>query len=763
MLLAKRTRRQGSAGPPRYGEPLPAPHPARLRWVSASLRVGAASCGACVWAYWWVNFSGVSPQWALGLWLIALLLFALAFFSPWSVPRPTRVTAWAAIIVAVLMLPRSLSLSTAPYNVTLDEVVHPVCGLEMLRQHPWDIASGTSSYFGTPFLTQALQAWPCLVLAPLFGARLATVILAFASLLSTYALAARLFGAAAGLGALVVLACSYWHMAYSRMAYPYMQPMLLVPLALHVSIRGVLERHRFLQFLGGVLLGTSLLVYTPARIVIPLFLGWFLHVLIRRSLRPRQALAAVAAITLGAALAVSPYVRQHGVQGMWARYRYTSVGPAGPLYQVSTGTWTAAAERQVLANQFQTAARAYYAPGALMAVSDFSPAPLLDPVSLALCLIGAGMALLRLRDSRCFLLVLWIAATFVVAQVLTDVPASAYRAAPVLPALAISAGFALSRIVTAVRSRWPAAGRPLPGAAALLALVALILPSNLRALDRYATGGRTSPWVQMARLIGAGSPAAVYYITSSAPTATHDIFRFLADGRTMRDVPSLMDILGSDVDDKRDAVFVLDPGMAAAAAAIWRCYPAATLVTAPSPPGAKPVVGMFVPQPAVAAGRGCMPSAHGPGLWARYFTGDSWDGTVVRERAEDWPPRWTTQEDTLRFGSVEWSGSLRVPVSGEYHFHLIASGPLDSAEIGEHLLIPAEHNASAFFQAGMYSIRIRCRTMPGALCWLVWGPPGGDFDGIPPQFLMPSLDTASGALCGNAADTDVSGRMGIVQ
>jgi 4-amino-4-deoxy-L-arabinose transferase-like glycosyltransferase len=642
----------------------------------------------------------------------------------------------AALIVALLTLPRLLSLENAPYHVALDEAIHPLYGLEMLRQRPWDIAAGTSWYFGTPFLTQALQAWPCLVFEPLFGARLASLILGLASLVSTYALAGRMFGNRTAVVAVTVLACSYWHIAYSRMAHPYMEAILMLTLVLHVLLFGVAERNRFLQFIAGVLLAASLLVYTPARVVIPILILWLAHGLLVRCVRIGEAAADAAAIALGAAIFLSPYLHAQGVRGILARYQETTMGAQGPLHLLIAIGWTSPAAMRVLATQLQTAVRVYYTGGAWMAVDDWAPAALLDPVSLALALMGLGIAAAGLRDSNRFLLVVWIAITFISGQLLTDVPRAAYRAAPLLPALAICAGLAVNQLASALR-RWQPAQNRYVEISGLLVLVALVLPFNLAALNAYLRAHSRDPGTGMARLIGAGGTAPIYYLVASGSMASFPPLQLLSSGRSVRDVASLMDTLGTEIEPKRDAVFVLDPGMAAAATAIRRCYPGAMPISGPYPPGPQPVLGWSVSQPAIAAGRNCAVAPDGPGLRARYFSDENWDGELRRERVEDWPVHWITTEEAKRFRSIEWSGWLRLPISGEYRFQFLTGGTRGSASVGEQLHIDPEANAGARFDEGRYPVRLRCQTRPGALCWLRWAPPGGEFDAIPSELFSP--------------------------
>lgn len=701
-----------------------------LRWLSAMLGTG-------VWVYWWTAATRHAPPQVLFFaWLASLVLWGLALFSAWSVPRPTWATAYAVVVIALLTLPRSLSLGEAPYRVTLDEANDAFFGLQMLRQRPWEIVSGASVFFDHPYLTQGLLAWPCLFLEPLFGARLASLLLALASLASTYVLAHRMFGARAAVVAVTVLACSYWHMANSRMAYPYMEPVLMLPLVLHLLLFGVSERNRFVQFLGGALLGASLLVYTPARIVIPISVLWFGHRLLGRKETLRESVVAGAVIALGAAIFLSPYLQAHGMRTVTGRFEIAAIGEQAPLHLIRASGWTSPAAFRALSNQLRAAAGVYVAGGALMAVGDISRPPLLDPVSLTLALVGLAMAASRPRDSNRFLLVAWVAATFVLAQVITDVPTSAYRAAPLFPAVAICAGLAADRIANAAR-RWLPLAHPYLQIGALISLVAVILPPNLVALRTYLVDRSRDAGTAMVRLLGEGSVTPIYYRVSFVPMGDLLLSWFLAPGRTVRDVPNLMDWLGTEIDAKRDAVFVVDPSVAAASAVIRRCYPAAVTLTAPHQSGADPVLALRVSQYAITVGRDCTLPAQGPGLRARYYSGDNWDGEVQRERIEDWLIRRAGKEGE-RFGSVEWSGLLRLPVSGEYRFQLLTDGAPGMASIGSQIQLQPQGIGAAQFDRGEHPILLRCQMRKGNLCWLRWAPAGGgDFQAIPPEFLLP--------------------------
>jgi hypothetical protein len=668
------------------------------------------------------------------LWLAALLGWAVALFSRWPVASVGRGTVVCLCLVAVSLIPRMLSLLDLPYFLAYDEVIEPYNGLVALQEHPWEIMSGVASHFSQPYLTSVPQAFLYFLLEPLAAARSASLVQAIVSLLATYALAARLFDRRTATVALTLLACSYWHMVYSRLGYPYMQAMAMVPGTLYVLALGMDYRNRFLLFLGGCLLAASLLMYTPVRIVVPIAGVWIAHRAMTARWGWRETALTGAAIALGMAVTYTPHLHSYGAMDVLGRFHETTLSAPGPLTRLMEGGWEAA--RTVLAEQVGLALAPYYAGGANMAVGDFSPAPIVDRVTLAIGLLGCGLCMAHLVDSHRCLLVVWIAATFGLGQVLTDVPTSAYRAAPLLPALAIAGGLGVSRLLRAAE-RWQWPRQVVVRVMGWCALVALVLPPNLHALETYLNQRREGPGTGIGRLIGRGDPDTVYYIVAGLPIADLPMTRFLGPGRQIRDSLSLMDDLGQTIDPHHNAMFVLDPQLTDAAAAIRRCYPSAEHLHEPSGAPALPVIALHVSADAVAAGRNCTASPLGPGLRARYFSGAQWDGTVRLDRVEDWPLCF--RHDPAAFGSVEWSGRVRVPVAGTYGFQLYTSADaVAEAHIDGLDTLRNDETHAARLAAGAYPLTIRCR-LPAAdsFCWLRWRPPAGEIVAIPTQFLQP--------------------------
>jgi hypothetical protein len=695
--------------------------------------LGAA---AVTWGAWWWCIAEPEPRPVLlvSLWLATLLLCGLALYSRLRVRNPGQAGAAALAIIALGLIPRLWNLADAPYSIASDEAVHPLLGMRILNGDLWSLIAGVSSPFyivGSAYPTQLLQAWPILFSEPLFGARLASVTMSVVSLSGTYALARRLFGSGAALITLVLLVSSHWHIVFARTAHPYAQPIALLPWALYALLVGVEERNRLVQFVAGVLLALSLLVYTPARIAFPIVALWVVHRMVSRTLVVREAITMTLAVALGAAVFLSPYLHRAGVRSVFMHYQDAATGEDSPLTKIRAQGWGMAPG--ILWTQLRTSTSIYYVPEVFadFAPHDHSPAPLLDPVFLVLGVAGLCGAMWNVRDHRCFLLLAWIGLTLVLGQMLTDFgPRAAYRASPILPALAICGGWAAASAWSRARRRFGGT-RSWPDVAALVVLAAMVLPPNLYALQIYMMRREQDEIGAMARTIGRGAVDAVYHIVDGEPRAGHFAVELLAGKRELHDVTSLMDTLGRGIDESRPAVFVLSSEMAAALEAIRRCYPSAALNALAGGPE-PPVVTLSVSSAGVQSGRDCAVAEDGSGLLARY------SGGRAAERLEDWPVRfWRTQEP---FSSVEWTGSLLIPVAGTYGFQLLTGDGTGSAAIGSKIRLNGNQSGEESFSAGMHDLRIGCE--PGATqvgyCYLRWRPPGtGDYETIAPQFFLP--------------------------
>lgn len=689
---------------------------------------------------WRVRWHAEPSRELVSAWLIALACWQIALYRPvrW---RPGWSFVAAAAIIAVAMVPRLLWLSTVPWEVAGDEVIPAYYGLEMIRgSNPWDLLAGKAPEFfnprlGAPFVTQLIQGWPAAFTSPLLGARLASAILAALSLIGTYCLAARLCGRAVALVALVVLGCSHWHIAYSRMAYTIMQVMAIVPWALYAIEVGIGERNYGYLSIGGALLALTLFFYTPARVAIPIAGVWLIHAALCRRIEPRRIVPSFLAIGISALLLLTPFLRSRPAMTVFSRVQEVTLGRDDPISEIRANGLFAPETLAVLERQVGQAVNVYYRPGAIYGPHDYVKSPLLDPFSLGAALLGLAIALFSPRNNQRFLLLVWVGMTWALGQVLTDLPNAAYRASPLLPAAAIAAGLALTRIAEIACKPMPAMRNRVAGGIALVLLGMSIAPWNARALRTYFDAKRTkaSDMTAIGRAIESGPSDVDYRVVTGTPFATHFAVRYLAFDRITHHVPALSDVLGAGLGGDRDSLFVISPSQAGAAAAIRSCYPSAEPLALPAELSS--VGALRVSRAALEAGRGCATQNRAQGLLARYFTGPDWSGPVASERIEQWPVRF--RNDPHRYQSIEWSGSVEVERPGRYDVFLSMHQAEGSAELGP-VHLEAAGRRKQQLGRGTYPIRIRCRpTTPVGYCVVRWQLPGEPLTYIPPNALRP--------------------------
>lgn len=715
------------------------------RWSAAfGLRAPAALLALASSGLWISGaLNGEVAHISLLRWGMAAAFSALALFAPWRMRWPSATAGWAAALVSAFTIFRVIDLDQSPFQLTVDEIQYPFFALARadIYSRPAVVLSGLIDGHFT-FISLFAQSWPCLFLSEVVCGRAASVVLGAVSLWFTYALGARLFGRVAGVTALIVVGSSFWHMHYSRVAYPCMQPMTIVPLALYVGVCGVEERNAFLKLLTGMLLGLSVLFYTPSRVAVPVFAIWYLYCVVTRREGARDILATIACVGWGLFLTLGPSLLDHGPVGILFRYRETVFATSAPLGRLGEAGFMSYEALRIMGEQVYDASSIFVTRGATLSPHTWAPVPLIDPVSFALVGAGLLLAIARFQDPRFFLLLTLIVVPFVSGQLMTDIPTSAYRAAPMLPALAILAGCTVCTLGQFLErfgrtwSQWGVIGM-------LVCLTSVALPFNLAGLLQYYVALSSDNLGSVGRMVAALRPRATYYFVGDGRVTHVQILQYLGHSKKLRDVPSLMDALGTHLGDGGDVVFIINPGMSSAELAIRRCYPGAEPLDGPGSNGGAVVRALVVSAVAIKEGRGCAPATTGPGLLAQYFKGKNWEGEVVIDRVEDWPVRWFTRDDLLHVGSVEWSGSIRIPTRGTYKFWLSTPAAEGTFELGDDGAMSAGLEQAIVLERGFQPLRIRCRPseLDGA-CVLRWMPPGGGMQVVPAEILSPAISMA---------------------
>lgn len=706
--------------------------PSRPRKPIDARRISLAVAVAVWVSWWWAAYQGYSDSTQFSLWAATLFLFAASLFEPWRVSRPDNLTALALVVIAAAMLPRVLGAEFAPYEITLDEAIHPLLGREILLNEPWMIFKGVADHFATPYLDLVLQG----ALPGIHGARTMSAIFAAVSLLTTYALASHLYDRKTATFALLFLGCAYWHAAFARTGYPFLQPVAIITLAFWILIRGLEEENKGLLFAGGMVLGASLLIYTPGRIVVPVFAIWWLLNALAGRFRWRTLLP----VALGLVVFVSPYLQLHGTWTFLARYLGTIAGPETPAAVAASSGWLSAATWTAFIRQAETAVRIFTDGYGWMAPHSIAPGPLLDRLTLGLAVAGLSLSVLHLRRAASLLLLLWVGAIFVGGQILTDVPQAAYRAAPMLPALAIAAGGALEWVIARLCRPFRWRGNALRVAFGLMT-VAYIGPVNLTALQAFIDARSNSPLTALGRTVAHGDPAWTYFVVDTTESVTDPRFQISAGDRAVRAVSRLSDLLGAELAEMvgprtKGAAIILGPPLRTAEETIRRCYPGAVRLPVEYWSTRNPPVVLFLGPQAIASGRECELSLDDErGLRASYFRGNDFTGGILRKPLEDWTVQWVGPRPE-EFGSVEWRGYLNVPISGFYRLHLASDSIGSTASIGK-TVIEAGALVGALLKRRIYPLTLRFRAQPRTHYALFWAPPGGELEAIPPSLLSP--------------------------
>lgn len=358
-----------------------------------------------------------------------------------------------ALITFAGFLLRYWRLTELPAHVDDDVSLMGWFSLEMLR-------GGDDRWFGMsgsqhPFSCNQILAWSMRLFGQdHYGLVMGSVLAGTLTLPFVYLLGRELFGRRAGFVAAALLAGSYTHIHFSRILFGPL-PTLLLTVGFYSLFRGLRNRRALPFALAGVALGFALLSYDSARvgpvIVLALFLSSFFWRggndngeeaagLRRPTARQWALLATGALLAFGPmlAFAVRDFFRFHG--------RGNDVVLWNPvIWKHTTAKYGTTNFFGVLAEQLKHTLLALHYYG------DASPhcaleKPMVSALGAALGALGAGLALRRWRDPRCFLPLVWVALTFFLGGVLTSDPPYWPHLNIALPAIMLLAALAAERL-----------------------------------------------------------------------------------------------------------------------------------------------------------------------------------------------------------------------------------------------------------------------------------------------------------------------------
>ena len=408
-----------TGGVTRLATDIPSSAPRSARCTAAIYGIALVALLLNLGALWY--FIGSRANRGLLFWFGSLLLFILACWlgdhsrhtvkSSSRLHVPSRSAARGHVLLALVILVgigfRFYRLATIPPGLNDDAAWNGLYAIELVQDAAYTpysrpiVPGGAGRETMFHYVIAALMTMTGRI--PL-AIKAASAIIGVLHLIASYLLARELFGRRAALMATMLLATSGWHITMSKIGWRDISMPFFETLCFYFLWRGF-RTGRYLDFaLSGLALGLTLNTY-PASYVTPcivlLVLLQRLHRLIGRRTSPSLAgipLRRWSVVAILAVLTLTPllgYAAQHGdtfTQRTSLLFLGTRIARAGNLEPV----WRSLAAAAGLFN--------LYGNGDDL----FTTRPLLDFPSSVFFVLGLGYCLLRWRDTRCFLLLVWL-------------------------------------------------------------------------------------------------------------------------------------------------------------------------------------------------------------------------------------------------------------------------------------------------------------------------------------------------------------------
>lgn len=669
----------------------------------------------------------------LALWLIAASVYFAGGFllgsrdvvnPPFSPPRregPWQI--WLLGLVVVLGLSvRLVGITSVPNGCQVDEAAHGLQGEDFLDGSPY--VPYLAKYQGRGTLYPYLAGLTLRVLGHgVPQLRTTSALLGTLTIAVFFFLARPLTGAPLALALTVLLAVSRWHITFSRIAFETILDPLATVLLLTFLLRALRNGCARDWALAGGSLAFGLngyLAFRAAALAMVVFLG------IEFARRRRRVDARGVALMLGGFfVTISPlavYAFQNP-EALWRRARVLSV-------------WNDV--REAGGSLLPVAGNLLKTLGCLHLRGDESPinnlpgAPLLDPVTGAVVLLGFAWAFLSLRDPVARLVILWTGAvgSLDVLSNVSEAP-SARRIIGLLPVLLLAGGMALREVSRRSSLRVRRASVALLGGC-------LVFAAWFN-LSRYFVTQAKHPDVWGAFSVDGSALAGELLRSLPADTAFYfspiwpvDV---VVDFVSKRRPYSPLNVAAT-YPPGGSAVYALTDCRLASEMA--RLCPEANLKTHRDLQGEAVLCSVWADARTRAS---CAPELFRNGLVGHYYRGvDPAGRTEVVQRD---PLLYANDVLPAPFGIV-WQGALAAPVDGVYRFRteaddgalLLLDGQVVVDNGGSHAVKSRE--AEVFLERGYHAIELRYWQTRGARhLGLYWQPNGRIEALISPRFLLP--------------------------
>jgi hypothetical protein len=423
----------------------------RLTWREvAVLPVVVVLAGFAALSWWQGRFQTPEATRAALLWMAGLVLAVGTLLAGSRVRRPSL---WALVPLALFVLaliPRAWHNADLPYGVWFDEAE---AGLQARKFLQSGLYTPITDTYGRDASLQYyfISAAQAVISDPVLAGRLVSAILGALCAPLMYLLGRELFGWRVGLVAGLVIVTLRWHLDVSRLGWDPISLPLCAILAFWLLARAIRSGSWSDAVWAGLALGLGMHAYVGFRVlpivgfVLVLYGGWL------RRWPPLMYAGRIVAVVGGAALTALP-VLVFAVQdpaGFNGRLNQTLIlnEPVSQAQKLNE-LWTNLQKHLLM----------FHVSGDMNGRHNLPGAPMLDPLSGLLMVVGLAMLVVRPFDWRAWLVFGWTAASM--AGGIFTFPFEAPQAmrtlgvTPVLPLLiALALVVALDRASAFVRVR----------------------------------------------------------------------------------------------------------------------------------------------------------------------------------------------------------------------------------------------------------------------------------------------------------------------
>lgn len=672
-------------------------------------------------------------------WLLSLFVLPLAFVERLrlALPRPSR-QGWlelgaVALLLAVGAVYRFVALADFPTGIHGDEAEFGLLSARTLRgegPYPFGVA-----FLGDPALFVYVNAVGVALLGQTMEAiRAVAAVSGWLTLPAIYWLARQMFGVPTALLALAFLATNHTHVHFSRLALNVPQVALFAILGLAALWMGLSRGRPVWWVLAGIFGALSLYFHFGAR-PIPLVYGAIFAYLIATQPSFRRSFWLPVGLTLlGALAAIGPmglyFLRDPHVlnEHMNARLIFNDWERASAANATSDPRlvlWGQILKNLLLFVNPLPPATFYPAGGDAGAVAPLAP----------FVVLGFVMAVVRWRDPRYGMALLWLVGYMAAGVISIDAP-QPHRLIAVIPLAMVLAAEMAAKLVRIAPVILGPRGRPaLAGALAGLAL--LVGVEDARAY--FVRSAASYPWSDVtlqARYVAAQSPGTDIMVAGAHFTyAGHGTTRYLAGHLGAHDIMNLPLELQRLEGSTQPLTFVVNTGLREWLPIIKTYYPGGVEEPRVDGRGDVKLLGYRLPASAV----------------PRVPAMDTDEGLQVAVRPEGggrtrtWVDPFVAYREAALLAdkrpyAATWTGRLVVDRPGEYELELYTSGVAQLLVDGRVVLEnrqEGERRPRAQVRLGpsqSVELRYTYRGGPGIL-ELYWRPPDGQRGLVPPGAL----------------------------